>query len=184
MKKMAPSLSTPMKFLALSMFFISIIYQDNAQFPTPNPNQTTMVFYLQDLAAGPNATVVAPVAGINGRVWSFTTFGSIFVVDFPVTLSISPTSELVGQAQGLLVASALDGASVNVALSIVFNNLQYNGSTLELQGISRRHENYREVSVVSGTGKFRFARGYAVLETAFFDISRSTLRLTITIQTN
>ncbi|KAG5118862.1 hypothetical protein JHK82_033282 [Glycine max] len=46
-------------------------------------------------------------------------------------------------------------------------------------------ENYREVSVMSGTGKFRFARGYAVLQTAFYDpnTSRSVIRLTISIQT-
>ncbi|KAG5021035.1 Disease resistance response protein 206 [Glycine soja] len=173
-------------FLSMVMILISIIiYQGNAQLPQPMPNQTTMVFYLQDIAKGSSATVT-PVAGIKGSDWTYTTFGSIFVVDDPVTLSISPTSEMVGRAQGLLIASAHDGANVNVALSIVFNNLQYSGSTLELQGISRQRESYREVSVVSGTGKFRFARGYALLQTVLYDAptSRSIIRITITIQTN
>ncbi|TKY66985.1 Dirigent protein 23 [Spatholobus suberectus] len=181
---MAPSFSTPMKFLSLSMLLISIIYQAYGQLPQPVPRQTTLVFYLQDIATGPNATV-APVTGIKGKDWSYNTFGTIFVVDDPVMLSPSPTSTLVGRAQGLLIASAHDGANVNVVLSIVFNNLQYSGSTLELQGISRQRENYKEVSVVSGTGRFRFARGYATLQTAFYDAEtrHSIIRLTITIQT-
>ncbi|KAF8365043.1 hypothetical protein HHK36_032953 [Tetracentron sinense] len=49
----------------------------------------------------------------------------------------------------------------------------YNGSTLEIQGADLFFLKYREVSVVSGTGKFRFARGYALLDTAFIDIPNS-----------
>ncbi|RDX92757.1 Dirigent protein 23, partial [Mucuna pruriens] len=181
---MTPSFSSLMKFLSLSMLLMSIIYQAYGQLPQPVPGQTTLVFYLQDIATGPNATVAA-VTGIKGKNWSYTTFGTIFVVDDPVMLSSSPTSPIVGRAQGLLTASAHDGANVNVMLSIVFNNSQYNGSTLEIQGVSRQRQNYREVSVVSGTGKFRFARGYAVLQTAFYDpaTTHSIIRLTVTIQT-
>ncbi|KAG5139854.1 hypothetical protein JHK84_033622 [Glycine max] len=66
---------------------------------------------------------------------------------------------MVGRAQGLLVASAHDGANVNVALSIMFTNLLYKALAVS----------------------FRFARGYAVLQTAFYDpnTSRSVIRLTI-----
>ncbi|KAK7263504.1 hypothetical protein RJT34_31095 [Clitoria ternatea] len=173
---MAPTFSTPpKKFLTLSMFFIfTIIYQANTQ--------TTLVFYLQDIATGPNATV-SPVTGITGKVWSYNTFGTIFVIDDPVMLSPSPSSTIVGRAQGMLVASAHDGANVNVVMSIVFSNLQYSGSTLEIQGISRQFEKYKEVSVVSGTGRFRFARGYATFETAFYDpqTTHSIIRFTITL---
>lgn len=145
-------------------------------------NQTTMVFYLHDVATGPNATV-APVIGINGKVWSYSTFGTIFVIDDPVTLTPNQNSVHVGRAQGLLTAASFDGSNVNVVISIVFNNMQYSGSTLELQGTSRQRENYREISVVSGTGRFRFARGYAAFETAFYDpaTTRSIVRLTITL---
>ncbi|KHN21217.1 hypothetical protein glysoja_006696 [Glycine soja] len=89
-----------------------------------------------DIATGPNATVT-PVAGIKGGDWTYTTFGSIFVVDDPVTLSISPTSEMVGRAQGLLVASAHDGANVNVALSIMFTNLLYKALAVSVRIIER-----------------------------------------------
>lgn len=174
-----------MKFMSLSMVLIStiMIYQAYGQLPEPNPSQTTMVFYLQDIATGPDATVAA-VTGIKGKDWSYTSFGTIIVVDDPVLLSPSPSSTQVGRAQGHLTVSAHDGANVHAVLSIVFNNLQYNGSTLELQGVSRQREDYREVSVVSGTGKFRFARGYASLQTAFYDAQtqNSIIRLTITLQ--
>ncbi|KAE9616800.1 hypothetical protein Lal_00034333 [Lupinus albus] len=146
----------------------------------PNQSQTTLVFYLHDVTTGPNATV-APVIGLSGKVWSYTTFGTIFVVDDPVHLSPSISSTQVGRAQGILTASAIDGSNVNVVLSVVFNNLQYSGSTIEIQGVSRQRENYRELSIVSGTGKFRYARGFASFETSFYDAAttHSVIRLTL-----
>ncbi|XP_027348226.1 dirigent protein 23-like [Abrus precatorius] len=176
---MAPSISAPTKFLSFSFLLISIIvYQTNGQLPI----QTTMVLYLQDIARGPNATV-APVIGLSGRDWSYNSFGTIFVVDDPVMMSANPSSPVVGRAQGMLVVSAQDGANVNVVLSIVFNNMQYSDSTLELQGISRQRQDYKEVSVVSGTGRFRFARGFAALQTAYYDpqTTHSVVRLTINL---
>lgn len=182
---MAHQFSTlPIKrFMSLSLVLISIMGSNGEVAPRqPHQTQTTLVFYLQDVAQGPNATV-APVIGINGKVWTYNTFGTIFVVDDPVMLGPSPNSNQVGRAQGVLTVSSLDGANVNVVLSIVFNNLQYSGSSLEIQGTSRQRENYRELSVVSGTGRFRFAKGYAAFETAFYDAptGRSVIRVTITL---
>lgn len=175
-------MSPPIKFLFLSLLLTStIVHEVNSQLPPPQPNQTTLVLYLQDVATGPNATVT-PVIGIRGKEWSYNSFGTIFVVDDPVTISSSPLSTSVGRAQGTLTVASLDGANVNVMLSIVFTNLQYSGSSIEIQGVSRQRENYRELSVVSGTGRFRYARGFAVLETLSYDAStaRSIIRLTIT----
>ncbi|KAK7257551.1 hypothetical protein RIF29_31601 [Crotalaria pallida] len=183
---MSPSFSTPMKFMSFTILLLIIaimISQSNGdQVAKPNQSQTTLVFYLQDTTSGPNATVAA-VIGVNGKVWSYTTFGTIFVVDDPVHIGVSTTSTQVGRVQGLLTASAFDGSTVHVVLSVVFNNLQYSGSTIELQGISRQRENYREISVVSGTGKFRYARGFASLETIFYDpaTTHSVIRLTLNI---
>ncbi|XP_028785647.1 dirigent protein 23-like [Neltuma alba] len=144
--------------------------------------QQNLVFFLQDVSIGPNATV-APVAGVKGKEWSYNTFGTIYAVDDLVTAGPNRNSAPVGRAQGLLATGALDGSNVNIFLSIVFTNLQYNGSTLQIQGVSRQSENYREVSVVSGTGRFRFARGYAALETYYYDpnTTYSIVRLSITL---
>ncbi|WVZ02910.1 hypothetical protein V8G54_023716 [Vigna mungo] len=181
---MAAAVSTPFSIPMLMILFITLVYQAYAQIPQPTDRETTYVFYLQDITRGPNATVAA-VAGIKGRNWNFNTFGSVFVVDDPVTMGPSPGSTMVGRAQGLLVVSSRDGAYVNVVLSIVFNSWQFNGSTLELQGINRQNDNVRTVSVVSGSGQFRFARGYATLQTVAYDppTARSTVRFTITLRT-
>ncbi|CAL0333932.1 unnamed protein product [Lupinus luteus] len=181
---MAPSPTKFMPFTTL-LLIISIMVSasnGNDQVSRPNQSETTLVFYLHDVTTGPNATVAA-VIGLKDKVWSYITFGTIFVVDDPVHLSPSVSSTQVGRAQGLLTASALDGSNVNVILSVVFNNLEYSGSTIEIQGISRQRENYRELSIVSGTGKFRFARGFASLETSFYDASttRSVIRLTLNV---
>ncbi|KAK7342091.1 hypothetical protein VNO80_25034 [Phaseolus coccineus] len=122
-----------------------------------DPIPKTMILYLQDTTEGPNATVFW-IIGLNGKVC--------------------------GRAQGMLVLSALDGPNPFVALSVVFTNLQYNGSSIEIQGVSRQCEKFREVSVVSGTGKFRFVKGYAVFETTSFDAktSHSIISLIITFQ--
>ncbi|KAF4382673.1 hypothetical protein F8388_015501 [Cannabis sativa] len=149
-----------------------------------NQNQTSLVFFLQDYgSSNANATVV-PVIGIKGKEWSFNSFGTIFAVDDPITETPSRNSNEVGRAQGVLVTSALDGSSVSVLLSIVFTNREYDGSTLELQGVSRQNERYREVSVVSGTGYFRFNRGFAVMETIYYErsTSYSIVRCTITLR--
>ncbi|KAH0984082.1 hypothetical protein GBA52_011259 [Prunus armeniaca] len=145
-----------------------------------SPRETTIVLYLQDLASGPDATVV-PITGIQGKPQSFTSFGTIFAVDDVITETPDKVSAQIGRAQGILVASSLSGSNVHVSMSLAFTNVEYNGSSLEIQGISRQFERYKEVSVVSGTGSFRYARGYATLETVFYDnkTSYSIIRCTL-----
>ncbi|CAL5211704.1 unnamed protein product [Lathyrus oleraceus] len=176
---MAAKFSVPIKIISFSILLFITINIVNGQ---AQPNQSTLVFYLQDVGKGPKATV-SPVIGINGKVWSYNTFGTIFVVDDPVTLSPSPFSTLIGKAQGTITVTSQDGANVNIVLSIVFNDVQYAGSTLEIQGTSRQRDNLRELGVVSGTGRFRFARGFAVFETISYDptSSESVIRLTVTL---
>ncbi|TQD79323.1 hypothetical protein C1H46_035160 [Malus baccata] len=65
-----------------------------------------------------------------------------------------PLVASVGRAQGLTKTSGLDGRNALVLISIVFTNKEYNGSTLEIQGISKQFEEVKELSVVSGTRKF------------------------------
>lgn len=70
----------------------------------------------------------------------------------------------------MYVTAGLDGMNSHVMISLVFTNEEYGGSTLQIQGISKQFEPVREVAVVTGTGKFRFARGYATFETHFLDL--------------
>ncbi|XP_047149850.1 pterocarpan synthase 1-like [Vigna umbellata] len=169
------------KFFSFSILLLSttVLYVTEAQESLPK----TMVLYLQETVKGPNSTV-SPIIGLTGKDWSFHQFGTIFAVDDPVMVSPNQFSSVVGRAQGLLVVSAQDGANMFVSLSIVFTNLQYSGSSIEIQGVSRQSEKYRELSVVSGTGKFRFVKGYAAFQTTSYDAqtSHSTISLTLTFQ--
>lgn len=161
---------------------MALSIQENGEVVKQQQRQTSLVLYLQDVATGPGATV-ATVIGINGKVWSYNTFGTIFVVDDPVHMTPSASSVQIGRAQGVITVASQDGSTVNIVLSIVFNSMEYSGSTLQIQGSSRQRENYRELSVVSGTGRFRYATGYAVFETASYDAptGRSVIRVTLTV---
>ncbi|XP_004305988.1 PREDICTED: dirigent protein 3-like [Fragaria vesca subsp. vesca] len=145
--------------------------------------ETKMSMYMHDFSAGPNITDI-PVAGIAGKLWVFNQFGTVYVVDDSLTEGPSRNSTVVGRAQGIVVTASLDGRNALVLLSIVFTNKKYNGSTIEIQGNSKQFEPIREVAVVSGTGKFRFARGYATFETYFVDqpTDYAVIRSNITVQ--
>lgn len=145
-----------------ALLLISILVHSESQHC--KPKETKMTLFIQEFRA-PNATTVAAVAGIPGRPRDLFQFGTVFVADYLVTQGIELNSPQVGRAQGIFATSSLDGANLHLLFSLGFTNKRYNGSTLELQGRSVQLANVREVSVVSGTGYFRFVRGYATLET-------------------
>ncbi|KAL3754461.1 hypothetical protein ACJRO7_001660 [Eucalyptus globulus] len=132
-----------------------------------------MVLYFQEFAAGPNATLI-PVAGIAGKLWTFSQFETVFLTDAFITEMPDPDSPMVGRGQGI----------THTMFSIVFTNQAYNGSTLEIQGIGKQFEAVREYSVVGGIGKFRFARGYTTFETISMDMPRvhSVIQHNVTIR--
>ncbi|KAK4577244.1 hypothetical protein RGQ29_027666 [Quercus rubra] len=153
---------------------VTIIYLAEAE----GLKETQLSLYFQDISAfdNPNATVI-PVAGIVGKAWTFTQFhsapaqfGTVYITDDYITETSDPKSPEVGRAQGMNVTAGLDGLNSHVMISIVFTNKEYNGSTIQIQGVSKQFEAVREVALVAGTGKFRFARGYATFETYFLDI--------------
>ncbi|KAL5573364.1 hypothetical protein UlMin_022961 [Ulmus minor] len=170
----SPKLSTILFSLTLSLALFLAQARDL--------KETQMSLYFQDISAGPNATVL-PIAGIAGKQWTFTQFGTVYVTDDPITETPDPNSKPIGRCQGTYVTAGLDGLNSHVSVSIVFTNKGYNGSTLEIQGISKQFEAIREVSVVSGTGKFRFARGYVTFETYFVDLPKaySIIRCNVTV---
>ncbi|XP_050379902.1 pterocarpan synthase 1-like [Argentina anserina] len=167
---------SPLLILVLTTTFLAMAR-------THEFKETYMSLYFQDFTAGPNLTTL-PLAGIACKLWTFDQFGTVYVNDDPITEGPCPESALVGRAQAFVVTSALNGRNALVFLSIVFTNKKYNGSTIEIQGNSKQFEPVREVAVVSGTGEFRFARGYATLETYFVDQPRgySVIRCNITVQ--
>ncbi|GMN28558.1 hypothetical protein TIFTF001_044252 [Ficus carica] len=141
-----------------------------------------MSMYLQDISAGPNATVI-PVTGIAGKLWTSPSSAPSSSRTTPSPKTPDSNSAPIGRLQGIYVTSGLNGLNSHVSVSIVFTNKVYNGITLELQGNSKQFEGVREASVVFGTGKFRFARGYATFETYFLDLPNaySVIRCNVTV---
>ncbi|KAF5804493.1 putative dirigent protein [Helianthus annuus] len=57
-------------------------------------------------------------------------------------------------------------------LNYIFIDDKYNGNSLRILGRNQVLLPVRELPIVGGTGIFRFARGYALTNTQFFDASR------------
>ena len=133
---------------------------------------------------GNSNAMTIPVAGIAGKAWTYTQFGTIYVVDNNITETPDPTSPIVGQLQGLYVITALDGLDSYVTTSIMFTNKQYNRSTIQLQGTCFIKQPVGEVVVVGGTGKFQFARGNATAETYSLDVTTqyAVIQCNVTVQ--
>ena len=131
----------------------------------------------------PSLVTANPIVGISHKQWLILGFGTIFAMDDRLAVAIERNSSEVGRAHGIYVNSVLDGFDLHLLMSFVFSNKEYNGSTLEIQGADRVFQKYREVSVVSGTGFFRFAHSYATLETDFLDIpnSNAIIRWNVTV---
>ncbi|GLJ12054.1 hypothetical protein SUGI_0182970 [Cryptomeria japonica] len=140
-----------------------------------------MVIYAHDSFSGPNATGII-VAGMGGVSSNPLGFGTVFVIDDPVTVGPDISSMYLGRAQGILVNSELKGTSFHLAFTIVFGSGKYNGSTLEIQGADPFKQKQREISVVGGTGMFRYARGYAVMETVSLLGLNACIRLTLNVR--
>jgi hypothetical protein len=82
------------------------------------------------------------------------------VFDNPLRKGPDPSSRLIGRAQGIGVHASLDDSGGLTAINFVFSDYgQYSGSSLAMLGhftVSAPSER----SIVGGTGKLRFARGY------------------------
>ncbi|KAH6825337.1 hypothetical protein C2S53_009941 [Perilla frutescens var. hirtella] len=143
---------------------------------------THLTFYVHDYLTGHDSSAVT-VAGKDGPGTSILQFGTVVAVDDPVTDGPDPRSEEIGRAQGMYINSQLDGKGLHLVFSVIFTNGKYKGSTLEIQGADIFSTKEREFSIVSGTGYFRFVKGYGIMTTEMIDIPnlRAILKLRITV---
>lgn len=173
--KMAENALARIAILSIFIVFVALAATSSdasetaTKYHFENLKQTNFVFYMHDLATSRSNLTVNAVAGVPHKRWWILEFGTVFVSDDKLTEEYVWDSTEVGRAQGLYVNSQVDGKSLHLLLSLVFTNKEFNGSTLEIQGADKFIK-YREVSVVSGTGKFRLARGFATLENVNLDI--------------
>ncbi|XP_021909568.1 dirigent protein 23-like [Carica papaya] len=136
------------------------------------PKVTQIQFYMHDIVGGSNPTAIQ-VAGRS----NFTspdpiadTFGSVFVIDNPLTVTPDPNSTVVGRAQGIYaMASKENELSLLMSLTCSFTGGAYNGSSFSVLGRNPVMNEEREMPVVGGTGIFRLARGYCLARTSSID---------------
>ncbi|OAY27653.1 hypothetical protein MANES_15G004300v8 [Manihot esculenta] len=172
-------MSTKVLFFISSLALLYVAYT----IPRQDPKQTNLVVYVHDYFTGPDSSAIT-VAGKSGPNFHILHFGTVAVVDDPVTEGASIESREIGRAQGTYINSQLDGKGLYMVFSLIFTDGEYKGSTLEIQGSDIFSMKEREFGIVSGTGFFRFVKGYGTMQTEFMDIPnlRAIIKLNITVK--
>ncbi|KAK1288069.1 hypothetical protein QJS10_CPB19g00040 [Acorus calamus] len=131
--------------------------------------KTHLRLYFHHVGSGPDPTAVQ-IASAQSSANSPTKFGIVLMIDEPLTVGPDIRSMPVGRAEGIYGSASKDEVALVMAFNIVFDQGTYNGSTLALLGRNCIYSTgAREMPVVGGTGKFRFARGYDLLKTYSFN---------------
>ncbi|KAH6820797.1 hypothetical protein C2S53_018915 [Perilla frutescens var. hirtella] len=143
---------------------------------------TSLHFYVHDVRTGPNATLYT-VANASITANSSTGFGRVNVFDDRVTVAPDINSSEVARAQGLTTSSDLQVQAFTMNLNFFLKEGPFNGSTVSVVGRNQFADAQRELTVVGGTGPFRYARGYAITSTYSHDatINYSVLEYTINL---
>lgn len=127
---------------------------------------TRIQLYWHDTVAGRKPSSVAVLPSLkNGSM-----FGLVHMFDNP--LSVGPnltTSAVVGRSQGLYASTALDQVGLLMAMNFALTQGKYKGSTITILGRNTILQTVRELSVIGGSGRFRFARGFALANTYYFN---------------
>ncbi|KAJ3696874.1 hypothetical protein LUZ61_000579 [Rhynchospora tenuis] len=130
--------------------------------------QSHLRFYWHETDYGPNRTTVI-VAQAPEFKKSLSLFSEVRVSDDPLRTGPDKNSNLVGKAQGILVAAGLYKTEFLVTMNFVFTDGECNGSTIAVLGHNDILTTVREMPIVGGSGLFRFARGYMQLRTYLFE---------------
>ncbi|CAL1397420.1 unnamed protein product [Linum trigynum] len=177
----------------LFLLTLSVLYLAST-FPKPGPpiKTTNLVVYVHDHFTGPDATAITVAGQQNPATadaappdsFNILRFGTIAVVDDPVTEGPTTESKEIGRAQGAYINSQFDGKGLYLVFSVIFTGGEFAGSTLEIQGSDIFSMKEREFGIVSGTGFFRFVKGYGIMETAFMDVAnlRAIIKLNVTVK--
>lgn len=164
---MARSYTSPTS-TKLVLLLLSAVLASLATTEALKQKVTRIQFYMHDVPSGPNPTAVR-VAGRSNFSSSdpiAASFGSIYVMDNPLTVMPDPNSTVLGRAQGIYAMSSQhDEFSLLMTLTYGFISGPYNGSTFSVVGRNPVMREVREMPIVGGTGIFRLARGYCFAQT-------------------
>lgn len=124
-------------------------------------------FYFHDIINGKNQTTFSVASSPSTKNYP-TWFGMVMIMDDPLTVSPESDSEVVGRAQGIYASASQSELVFLMVLNFGFIRGKYNGSNLSVLGRNTVKSVVREMLVVSGSGLFRFATGYAQASTHSF----------------
>ncbi|XP_075660384.1 dirigent protein 22-like [Castanea sativa] len=131
--------------------------------------KTHIQFYMHDIVGGPKPTAVQVARRLSNYTGSdpiAAMFGSVSVMDNPLTVTPNPNSTVIGRAQGIYaMASQHNEFSLLMTLTYGFISGPYNGSSFSVVGRNPVMNEVREMPIVGGTGIFRLARGYCFART-------------------
>ncbi|MED6158125.1 hypothetical protein PIB30_029813 [Stylosanthes scabra] len=130
---------------------------------------THLHFFFHDIVGGTNQTAVR-VAGAPSSETSPTGFGSVVMMDDPLTETAYRSSKIVGRAQGMYGSASQSELGLLMVMNFAFTQGEYNGSSLSLLGRNTVESAVREMPIVGGSGAFRFSRGYAQAKTHSIDV--------------
>lgn len=168
MASFSPKFSPSLPILLLLLLTPSIA-EDG--FEMGEETKTHLHFFFHDIVAGTSPTAVR-VAEAKMTNTSPTEFGAVVMMDDPLTEGPESDSKVVGHAQGMYALASLDElGKLLMAMNLAFVDGDFNGSTITVMGRNSVFDDVREMPVVGGSGKFRFARGYALAKTHTFDVA-------------
>ncbi|KAJ8772190.1 hypothetical protein K2173_027367 [Erythroxylum novogranatense] len=167
--------------LIAALLMLSLSKTDAMRMKT---RKTNIQFYMHDVVEGNNPTAVRVARPHNftraDQVGAM--YGSVYVMDNPLTVNPNPNSTVVGRAQGIYVMSSQQNEfSLHMTLTIGFVTGPYNGSTLSVVGRNPITNEVREIPVVGGTGVFRLARGYCLASTHSFERMDAIIGYNVTV---
>ncbi|XP_059654963.1 dirigent protein 23-like [Cornus florida] len=181
----------PMTLLICSMFIVTPVVRSIAQWPEAveewfgklshaKEKVTKLHFYFHDLSNGKSPTAIQ-VAQANTSNTSPTLFGEVYMMDDLLTVGPEPSSKPVGRFEGLYGSASLSEFSLIMAVNFFFTDGDYNGSTLAVMGSNPLLHQYRELSIVGGSGIFRLARGVVTLNTYLYNRTKGNAIIEVNV---
>ncbi|KAL2320893.1 hypothetical protein Fmac_029862 [Flemingia macrophylla] len=157
-----PSFTSIMLIFLFSSSVTANYYETFSPEQLGSPEKLTHIrFYFHELASNQDPSLIAtfPPKVMND---SPLPFGSLVVLENPLTIRPELDSKRVGKAQGFYIsATQKPGLELEIIMGFVltFTKGKFNGSTLSVLGRNHIVSEVREMPIIGGTGAFRFARG-------------------------
>ncbi|KAG0480873.1 hypothetical protein HPP92_011731 [Vanilla planifolia] len=127
-------------------------------------------FFMHEYFKPPHATTIKVVSTTKNNRPEIGSFGDIYVLDNPLTSRGVVGSEILGRAQGIVAVTSITNDSYYVSLNVAFGKGgPWSGSSITVLGWYQ--EPIGEIPVVGGTGSFRDAKGYVVLQLVSFNLT-------------